>query len=106
VVALLGLLASLATTGLFYACTRGEERAVRIGRFAGRKIPRLGSDRLEHLLRQAGDSVGHVAANRSQMLRAVLWAGANWLLNAASLLALIAAFGHYGDPVELLPYTA
>ncbi len=101
VVALLGLLASFATTGLLYAFTRGEERAARVVRSVGRRIPRLGADRLEHLLRQAGDSVGRLAGNRAQVRRALSWAAVNWVLDAASLWAFVAAFGHYVDPAEL-----
>ena len=31
----------------------------------------------------------------------MLWAGLNWLLDAASLWAFVAAFGHFVDPIEL-----
>ena len=33
--------------------------------------------------------------------RGVLWAGLNWLLDAASLWSFVAAFGHLVNPVEL-----
>jgi len=31
----------------------------------------------------------------------VLWAGLNWLLDAASLWSFVTAFGHFVDPIEL-----
>ena len=44
--------------------TRGGERAVRVVRAVGRRIPRVGADRLERLVRQVGDSVVHLAQDR------------------------------------------
>lgn len=99
--ALLGLLALFGTAGLFYAFTKGEESVVRVVRAIGRRIPRVGADRLERLLRQAGDSVSYVAGNRGLLSRAVVWASLNWLLDAASLWSCLAALGHIVDPVEL-----
>jgi Lysylphosphatidylglycerol synthase TM region len=48
--ALLGLLASFGAAALVYTFTKGEERAVRFVRAVGRRLPRVGEDRLEHLL--------------------------------------------------------
>jgi uncharacterized protein (TIRG00374 family) len=101
VTALLGLLAILGATFLGYALTKGGEGAVRVVRAFGRRVPRLGADRLERLVRQVGDSIGHLARDRALLKRAVLWAGLNWLLDAASLWSFVAAFGHIVDPVEL-----
>jgi uncharacterized protein (TIRG00374 family) len=101
VTALVGLLALLGAASLAYAFTRGGERAVRVVRSVGKRIPRLGADRLERLVRQVGDSVVHLAQDREVLKRALLWAGLNWLLDAASLWSFVTAFGHFVDPVEL-----
>ena len=99
--ALLGLLALFGAAALVYTFTRGEERAVRFVRAVGRRIPRVGEDRLERLLRQAADSVTYLAGNRGLRNQALLWASLNWLLDAASLWSFLAALGHIVDPVEL-----
>jgi len=99
--ALVGLLVLVAAGGLVYAFTKGEERAVRFVRAVGRRVPRVGPDRLERLIRQAGDSVARVVGDRVLLRRATLWASLNWLLDAASLWSFLAALGHIVDPVEL-----
>jgi uncharacterized protein (TIRG00374 family) len=101
VTALVGLLALLGAAVLAYTFTRGGDRAVRFVRSIGRRIPRVGADRLERLVRQVGDSVVHLAQDRELLKRALLWAGLNWLLDAASLWSFVSAFGHFVDPVEL-----
>ena len=101
VTALVGLLALFGAAALAYTLTRGGERAVRVVRSVGRRIPRVGADRLERLVRQVGDSVVHLAQDRALLKRAVLWAGLNWLLDAASLWSFVTAFGHFVDPIEL-----
>jgi uncharacterized protein (TIRG00374 family) len=99
--ALIGLLALFAVAALVYTFTRGEERAVRFVRAVGRRVPTVGEDRLERLLRQASKSVGRVASDRALLLRALVWAALNWLLDAASLWSFLAALGRIVDPFEL-----
>ncbi len=101
VTALVGLLALFGAASLAYAFTAGGDRAVRFVRSVGRRIPRVGADRLERLVRQVGDSVVHLAQDRPILKSALLWAALNWLFDAASLWAFVAAFGHFVDPVEL-----
>jgi uncharacterized protein (TIRG00374 family) len=101
VVALLGVLALLAACALVFALTRGEERAVRVVRVLGRRIPKVGADGLERVVRRVGDSISQLGADRALLRRALLWAALNWLLDAASLWAFVAALGHYTEPFEL-----
>ncbi len=101
VAALVGLLALFGAATLAYALTRGGEVAVRVVRSVGRRIPRVGADRLERLVRQVGDSVVQLARDRVILKKALLWAGLNWLLDAASLWSFVTAFGHFVDPIEL-----
>lgn len=101
VTALVGLLALFGAGILAYTFTRGGDLAVRVVRSVGRRVPRVGADRLERLVRQVGDSAIHLAQDRELLKRAVLWAGLNWLLDAASLWSFVTAFGHFVDPIEL-----
>jgi uncharacterized protein (TIRG00374 family) len=99
--ALVGLVGLFGAAALVYAFTRGEERAVRFVRSVGRRIPRVGADRLERLLRQAGGSLGEVAGDGALRNRALVWAALNWLLDAASLWSCLAALGRFVEPAEL-----
>jgi uncharacterized protein (TIRG00374 family) len=99
--ALVGLLALFAVAALVYTFTTGQERAARFVRAVGRRIPSVGEERLERLLRQASNSVVKVAGDRDLLVRALVWAGLNWLLDAASLWSFLAALGRIVDPFEL-----
>jgi len=101
ITALVGLLALFGAAFLAYTFTRGGERAVRVVRSLGRRVPRVGADRLERLVREVGDSIGHLARDRALLKWALWWAGLNWLLDAASLWSFVAAFGRFVDPIEL-----
>ena len=101
VVALVGMLALLAVGALAYSLTHGEAGAIRVVRAIGRRIPILGADRLEALVRQLGDSLRAFANDRDLLRRALRWAALNWLLDAASLWSFVAAFGSFVNPFEL-----
>lgn len=100
-VAALGIAALAATAALVYTFSRGEQRAIRIVRAFGRRIPRVGADRLEEVVRRIADSLAHLGRHRELLRRGTLWAALNWLLDAASLWAFLAAFGALVEPVEL-----
>jgi uncharacterized protein (TIRG00374 family) len=101
VVALVGMLVLLVVGALVYSLTHGEQGAIRFARALGRRIPRLDPDRVEVLVRELGRSLRDLAADRNLLRRALRWAALNWLLDAASLWAFVAAFGIYVDPFEL-----
>lgn len=101
VVALVGVLGLFVATALIYTFTRGEERSVRVVRALGRRIPRVGADRLEQIVREIGDSVVELGHDRSMLRMVILWSGLNWLLDAASLWSFLAALGRLVDPFEL-----
>lgn len=101
VTALLGLLAITAVALLVYALTRGEERAVRIVRAVGRRVPRVGADRMEAIVRMTASSIEHLTSDRQVMRKAGAWAAANWALDAAALWFMLAALHHYTEPFEL-----
>jgi uncharacterized protein (TIRG00374 family) len=101
VVAALGLAALLGGSALLYTVTRGEERTVRAVRRLGARIPRVGADRLEGGVRRIGDSVARLARSPRLLVGGTVWAALNWLLDAASLGAFLAAFGGRVNPVLL-----
>jgi uncharacterized protein (TIRG00374 family) len=87
---------------LFYLLTRGQERASRVIRRVAARIRFLDADRTTALVEHLADRFGVLMENRSLTRRAVGWAAANWLLDAASLWVFVAAFSHFISPVDLL----
>lgn len=99
-VAILGAVVLLGAGLLVLGVTRGTERASRIMGAVGRRIPGLGN-RLEGVIREAGNALSALARDRRVMVESLTWASLNWLLDAASLWCFVAAFGSFVNPVEL-----
>lgn len=90
--------AAVLLVGFFVALvllfTRGAERAGRIvARVAGR-LPRVEAGEVVELFVGLGERMRTLGSQRGVLVRAVGWATANWLLDAASLYVFIGAFGH------------
>lgn len=101
VIALIGVVAMLAAAALYYAISSGTEGALHLVRAVGARIPGVGGDRLEHVVRRLRSSVRHLARNRGELRTAALWIAMNWVLDAASLWSFLAALGRYVNPFEL-----
>lgn len=101
IVALIGMLAILAMAALVYAFTSGEESAARVVRSVARRIPRVDEERFEQVVRHIGSLIRDLGKDPQQLKEAILWAALNWLLDAASLMAFLAAFHQLVNPFEL-----
>jgi uncharacterized protein (TIRG00374 family) len=88
--------------GLFYLLTRGQQRASRIVRRISERIRFLDADRTTALVERLAHRFAVLMEDRPLLWRAVGWAAANWLLDAASLWVFVAAFSHFISPVDLL----
>ena len=62
----------------------------------------MNPDRVSALVQNVADRLEILLRNRQLLKRALLWAAANWLLDAASLWVFLLAFGHVISPVDLL----
>ena len=102
VAAVVGVVLLGAFGGLFYLLTRGQERASRIIHAVAAHIRFLDADRFTSLVERLAHRFGGLLEDRRLLARAVGWATANWLLDAASLWVFVAAFGHVISPVDLL----
>jgi uncharacterized protein (TIRG00374 family) len=100
-VAIIGAVLMLAIGILAFGITRQSERASRILRTLGTRIPGLTGDRLEQGIRDAGNSLSALGRDRRTMVMSLTWASLNWLLDVASLWCFVAAFGRFVNPVEL-----
>ncbi|MDQ4098491.1 MAG: YbhN family protein [Actinomycetota bacterium] len=81
-------------TGLIIGLTRAEGRTANaLCKVAGR-LPFLDCDKVEGLVHRLAGRLRDLASQPKLVVRAVGWATANWLLDAASLWVFLAAFGH------------
>jgi uncharacterized protein (TIRG00374 family) len=87
--------------GLIYLLTKGEDIAARVLRAAVRPIPRVSPDAVEAVVRRIGARLRVLGRDREMLRKAVVWAAANWVFDAASLWAFVAAFGTYMNPIYL-----
>jgi uncharacterized protein (TIRG00374 family) len=88
--------------GLFYLLTRGQDRASRVVRRVADRIRFLDADRTTALVERLADRFAALMRDRALTRRAIGWAAANWLFDAASLWVFVAAFSHFISPVDLL----
>jgi hypothetical protein len=102
VAAIAGLLLMTVIAGLIVLLTRGDQRAMRVVRAAGAKLHFLHPETLPRVFSQLIVRVEEISKDRRQLLRAVSFATANWLLDAASLFVFVGAFGRWVNPVALL----
>ncbi len=82
--------------------TRGRSRSVEIVRHLADRVPFLDSERLAAAVQRIADRLRALAEDRELLYRAIGWAAANWLLDAASLWVFIAAFHKLVSPIDLL----
>ncbi len=88
--------------GLFYLLTRGQQRASGVIRRVAGRIRFLDADRTTALVERLAHRFALLMEDRTLTRRAIGWAAANWLLDAASLWVFIAAFSHFISPIDLL----
>jgi uncharacterized protein (TIRG00374 family) len=92
--AIVGVIVIGAFSALVLLLTRGEERAARVFRAVAHKLPFLDEMTVEGVVRRLAARVHALMSDRALVRRAILWATANWLLDAASLWVFLEAFGY------------
>jgi uncharacterized protein (TIRG00374 family) len=100
-VALVGAVLLAAFGILVLAFTRGEHRASAYLGAVARRLPWVTEEQMESLVQRLAARLRTLASDRQLLKNAVLWAAANWLLDAASLWAFVAAYGHITSPIDL-----
>lgn len=99
--ALVGIIIIGIAAGLVFGIMEGQGRAERIVRWIARKFG-VDEERFAIALRQIGERLDELAGDRQLLSRVVLWASANWLVDALSLWVFIRAFGEVLDPDALI----
>jgi uncharacterized protein (TIRG00374 family) len=79
----------------------GRDRAVDVIRRIADKVPFLDGDKTAAVFTRIAGRLRTLVDDRELLRRAIAWAAANWLLDAASLWVFIAAFGKLVSPVDL-----
>jgi uncharacterized protein (TIRG00374 family) len=97
-----GVLLMAAFAGVVILLLRGHQRGAEIVRRLGNHIPFVSGDALAHAVERIAERLRSFLDDRTLMRRAVLWAAANWLLDAASLWVFVFAFHKVVGPDELL----
>lgn len=97
-----GVLLMGAFAAVVVALTKGRRRTVEVVRDWADRVPFLNGDRLAEGVQRVAERLRMLADDRDLLVHAVVWAAANWLLDAASLWVFIAAFHHYISPVYVL----
>ncbi|NMH99311.1 lysylphosphatidylglycerol synthase transmembrane domain-containing protein [Pseudonocardia acidicola] len=102
VTAALGAVLMLAVGVAVIGVTRGQDQVIRALRAVAARTSRIDPDRIERVIRREATRLRDFGTDRRRLVTAVSWAGANWLLDAASLWVFVAAFGHHTPPALLL----
>lgn len=102
IAAIAGLLLLAAFAGLILLLTKGRHRAAeRLYRMA-RHLPFVDPAGVRRAVQSIADRVQILLSDREMLGRALLWAAANWLLDAASLWVFLYAYGTPVFPIDLL----
>lgn len=85
-----------------FGLTRGEVRAADWLRRLAARMPFLDEAAVVRAVHQVAQRLRELGSDRGLLSKAVAWATANWLLDAASLWVFLLAFGHRTGPDGLL----
>ena len=102
IAALVGALLLVAATTLLLLFTRGRDRAADALEQASRRLPFVDAPALRRSFLQIADRLQALGEHRPILARALVWASANWLFDAASLWVFVGAFGKWVNPDGLI----
>jgi uncharacterized protein (TIRG00374 family) len=90
----IGVVVFGAFTFLILGLTRAEGRTANLLCRIATHLPFLDCNKVEAAVHRVATRLRELARDPRLLVRAIVWAAANWLLDAASLWVFIAAFGH------------
>jgi putative heme transporter len=93
--ALVGVVLIGGFSALVVLLMRGERRAAQVMRTVARRLPFLDEESIHQLVLRLAARLQTLAADRSRLLRGILWDLAFWLCTAGSLWVFLGAFGHW-----------
>jgi len=103
IAAIAGALLIAAFAGTVFLITRGRTRVMRVIGSIAQRMPFVNPETVATLLQKLADRLNVLMRDRALLRHAVLWAAANWLLDAASLWVFLFAFDAKAVfPIDLL----
>lgn len=102
IAAAVGAVLLISAAAIVVVFTRGGDRAGRSLEHAATRLPFVDGAALRRSFERIADRISEIAEDRKLLFRAVGWASANWLLDAASLAVFVGAFGKWVNPDGLL----
>lgn len=100
--AIVGLVLILAMAGLVLLLVKGTDRAERVFRAIARRIPFVNEYSAASVVRQVASRLFELLDQPSLIGKCVLWATANWALDASALWVFLRAFGGTVNPINLI----
>jgi uncharacterized protein (TIRG00374 family) len=100
--ALVGLVLVAVFSLLVLVVTRGDQWVGGLIERTAARFSFIRADMVRRLFDQIAARVKDLGAHRRMVVRATIWAAANWLFDAASLWVFVRAFGHAVNPDGLL----
>lgn len=100
--AIVGVLLLAFAAGLVYLLIEGRDLAERVLRAIFRKLPYVEEETAARFVHQTADRIQDLARQPELVRRGVLWAAANWVLDASCLWVLLHAFGVTMNPINLV----
>jgi uncharacterized protein (TIRG00374 family) len=102
VAAVVGVVLVGAFGAVFMLLSRGQDHTQKLVRRLAVRLRLRNPDRVAALTRRMAERFALLMDDRPLLYRAMGWATANWLLDAASLWVFVAAFSHFISPVDLI----
>lgn len=100
--AIVGAVLLTSAASIVVVFTRGEDRFGHALERAGAHLPFVDGAALRRSFEEVADRIREISQDKRLLARAIAWASANWLLDAASLAVFVGAFGKWVNPDGLL----
>ncbi len=96
--AAVGIVLFAIATALVLLLTRGKRRSAAVLERLACHLPFLNEATVDRVVKEVSERILTMARDPGLLRRSVVWAAANWLLDAVSLFVFLMAFGHVENP--------
>ncbi len=100
--AILGVLLLAIFGGVVFFLIRGERPAALLVKKVADRLPFVRAETVTALVQKVADRMKILVTSSDLLLKAGIWAAANWLLDCASLYVFCLAFGARVSPIDVL----
>ena len=100
--AILGVVLLAIFAGVVFLLTRGEKQDAVFLRKVADRLPFVRAETVTALVQKVADRMKILFSSSDLLMRAGIWAAANWILDAASLWVFLLAFGATVSPIDVL----